>query len=391
MAESFEGHGPVSYDTDQRPEAHVPGTLFELIRDRQQWDDSLSRLPQAHPLQSSTWSTFKCQWGWNSYPLLLSVPDGQNSRPVAAAMVLERKMNRLPFSVLYVPKGPIFDYENSRLARVVLAQLERFAKQRRALLVKIDPDVVSSTGAKERQISATGQRFLEDLHRRGWVPSGDQIQYRNTVVVDLRPDEAELLAAMKQKTRYNIRLATKKGVTVRFGDNSDLEAVAQLYLETAERDDFVVRQKDYYLSAWSSMFDAGMAQPVLAEHEGTILAALVLVHFGQKSLYMYGASSSKGRNLMPSYLLQWEAIKWSRQAGYSLYDFWGAPDEFVPEDSMWGVWRFKSGFGGQVVRHVGAWDFAARPLASRLYNSLLPQYRRWIGRQSRSEAASDFV
>ncbi len=125
-----------------------------------------------------------------------------------------------------------------------------------------------------------------------------------------------------------------------------------------------------------------MAQPLLAEFEGQPIAAVVLVRYGQRVIYMYGASTELERQRMPNHLLQWEAIRWAKSKEASVYDFWGAPDEFVETDRMWGVWRFKQGFNGQVVRHIGAWDYPVRPLLYWAYTVALPKYLAHIRAQT---------
>ena len=137
---------------------------------------------------------------------------------------------------------------------------------------------------------------------------------------------------------------------------------------------FTIRPQAYYLDAWQSFYDAGMAQPLIAEYEGTPLGAVMVVAYGGRAIYMYGASTEQERNRQPNYLLQWEAIRWAKEQGCHVYDFWGAPDEFVESDSMWGVWRFKSGFGADVVRHIGAWDYAPNGLWYWLYTVVIPRY-----------------
>ena len=117
-----------------------------------------------------------------------------------------------------------------------------------------------------------------------------------------------------------------------------------------------------------------MGQPLIADVDGQPVAAVVLVRFGDKVIYMYGASSARERERMPNHLLQWEAIRWARVQGAKVYDFWGAPDEFIESDRLWGVWRFKAGFNAEVVRTIGAWDYPARPLWYRAYTDLMPRY-----------------
>jgi lipid II:glycine glycyltransferase (peptidoglycan interpeptide bridge formation enzyme) len=277
-------------------------------------------------------------------------------------------------SILYVPKGPVLPYEDARLRREVLAQLEQLARKQRAIFIKIDPDVARSRGLEPVVPESTGEEFLADLQNRGWQFSDDQIQFRNTVELDLQRDEDEILGAMKSKTRYNIRLAGRKEVLVRRGTPADFRLIADMYETTAERNEFTIRPPGYYLDAWESFYEAGMAQPFIAEYEGLPLGAVIVVKYGGRAIYMYGASTNRERNRMPNYLLQWEAIRWAKEQGCKIYDFWGAPDEFVESDPLWGVWRFKSGFEGEVVRHVGAWDYAPRPLWYRLYTELIPRY-----------------
>jgi lipid II:glycine glycyltransferase (peptidoglycan interpeptide bridge formation enzyme) len=193
------------------------------------------------------------------------------------------------------------------------------------------------------------------------------------MLLDLRYDEEALMMAMKQKTRYNVRLSQKRGVTTRLGGLDDMELLYQLYVETASRDGFVTRPFPYYRQAWASFIEAGLAQPIIAEHRGQAIAHVIIFGFGKRAWYFYGASSDDDRNNMPTYLLQWEAIRWARAQKMSTYDFWGAPDNFYDEnDALAGVYRFKAGFGGTVVRRIGAWDYPARPRLYQLYTQVMP-------------------
>lgn len=290
------------------------------------------------------------------------------------AMVLKRRVPRLPLSILYVPKGPALDFHDVPLRRQMLAQLEQLARREKAIFIKIDPEVVRSWGLDDERVSPLGKATMRDLTERGWRLSDDQVQFRNTVELYLNRTEEDLLAAMKPKTRYNIRLAERKGVVVRRGTPADFPAIAEMYQETAARDGFTVRPKEYYLDGWTALYQARMAQPLVAEVESRPVAAVILVRFGERVIYMYGASRNEARERMPNHLLQWEAIRWAREQGARVYDFWGAPDEFAEHDRLWGVWRFKAGFNGEVVRFIGAWDFPARPLWYRIYTQFIPRY-----------------
>lgn len=358
---------------DHEPFMHYRASTFKRETSPIAWEQALARLPNPHPLQSWTWGTFKSRWGWQPLPSLMTV--AENSwEPLAAALILKRPIPRTPFCLLYVPRGPILDYNDRALRQQVLAQLEKIARRERAIFVKIDPEVVKAWGEAGERPSPIGGRFVQELRQRGWRFSAEQIQFRNTVELPLEASEEALLEAMKPKTRYNIRLAARKGIVIRQGTPADFPQIAQMYAETAVRDQFTIRPTAYYLDIWNAFYQAGMAQPLLAEYEGRAIAAVVLVRYGRRVIYMYGASTDQERQRMPNHLLQWEAIRWAKAQGAAVYDFWGAPDEFVETDRMWGVWRFKQGYSGQVVRHIGAWDYAARPLLYWAYAQLLPRY-----------------
>jgi lipid II:glycine glycyltransferase (peptidoglycan interpeptide bridge formation enzyme) len=350
---------------------HAPAFNQELSEVA--WQQALAGLPDAHALQSWVWGEFKSRWGWTAQRLTLATHRSSHE-PLAAAQVLKRKIPRLPYSILYVPKGPILNYDDGELRRQVLRELENLARRERALLVKIDAEVAQYRGLEQEWVSPSGAEFIHELEQRGWLYSAEQVQFPNTVLLDLTRSEDVLLAAMKSKTRYNIRLAGRKGIIVRQGELADLKTIGAMYQETAARDGFTIRPLAYYLDAWRSFFEAGMGVPLLAEFEGEPVAAVFLVKYGDRVTYMYGASTSRERKRMPNYLLQWEAIRWAKEQGCTTYDFWGAPTEFVETDPLWGVWRFKDGFRGDVVWHIGAWDYAARPFWYNLYTRLLPRY-----------------
>lgn len=329
------------------------------ITDRNLWNEAVVQLPGSHVLQSFEWGEFKARHGWR--PTRLLFEEGGQVRAVAS--VLCRPFSRFPLRVMYVPKGPLLDYGDGQLLDHVLASLEELARAQRAIFIKIDPDVRLEEG-----------QVIEALQARGWRPSSEQIQFRNTILIDLRPGEDELLANMKAKTRYNIRLAARKGVQVRLGGLADLPLFYQMYAETSRRDDFIIRPFAYYRDAWGAFIEAGLARLFLAEYEGEPLAGLMTFRFGQRAWYMYGASTEKYRHLMPNHLLQWEAMRWARSEGCTVYDLWGAPDVLSEDDPLWGVYRFKEGLGGQFVRHIGAYDYpVSRPLYG-FYTVLMPRY-----------------
>lgn len=341
------------------------------------WNTLITSIPgaSAHIFQTWQWGEFKQKYGWQASAHTWKDDNGFTQ---AAALILQRSVSLLgiTFQVFYVPKGPTLDWQEAPLVERVLHDLEKYAQDRSAIFIKIDPDVALGSGipATEDTVEFRGGLAIQaKLENRGWQFSQDQIQFRNTVMIDLALDDTTLLAAMKQKTRYNIRLAEKKGVTVRSGGLADLDMLTGMYAETAVRDGFVIRSTDYYQALWRSFLEAGVAEPLIAEVDGQAIAAIFIFHFHGIARYIHGMSREQHRELMPNYLLQWEAIKRSRQLGCHTYDMWGAPDVFDESDPLWGVYRFKEGFNGTVLRTLGAWDFTSRPLLYKLYTTILPR------------------
>jgi len=355
------------------------------VNDAQVWDRALLDLPDPQVLQSWAWGELKGRHGWDPGRLLFR----QGVQAVAAASVLERRalsLPLLPAAVLYVPRGPALDWNDEPLAERVLGELEALARRRRAMFVKIDPDVYYSEAAPAfSPRPATAPQVAALLTRRGWRFSGSQVQFRNTVLLDLRPGEEALLAGMKQKCRYNLHLAQRRGVEIRRGTARDLDLFYALYAETAQRDGFPIRPPAYYHDAWGSFLAAGQGCLLLAEVEGEAVAGVLTVTFGPTAWYMYGASSERHRSLMPNNLLQWEAMCCARDAGCTLYDLWGAPENLDESDPMWGVTRFKLGLGGELARGLGAWDYAPWPAAYQLYTTVIPRYLSLLRRRAHAD------
>jgi len=351
----------------------------ETITERDTWNYALRALPYAHVLQTWEWGEFKrTTTGWN--PLRLAFKQGDAI--VAMASVGIRSIGQL--KVMYVSKGPALAYEDSVLTAQVLDYLQSLARKQFAIWLKIDPDVILATGVpgeEDDQPDPTGQAVLQTLQARGWRFSNDQVQFRNTVNIDLTLDEETLLAQMGQNTRRKVRTAEKKEVMVRSGTEADLHILYDLYKTTGERDGFLIRPLEYYTHEWRYLIQAGLAQPLIAEFEGKPIAHIILFHFGRKCWYFYGASANDERDRMPNYLLQWEAMRWAKAQGYAIYDMWGAPDEFTESDSMWGVFQFKRGFRGTVTRHIGAWDYAPYMPLYTAYTRLWPRVLNWMRRR----------
>ncbi len=340
------------------------------------WNEIVCELPYAHVLQTWEWGEFKRETtGWHPQRVAFK----RDGEIVAAASIGVRRVG--PFPMMYVPKGPTMAYEDGEVCGFVLDWLQQLARDHRAVWLKIEPDIAAATGIPgeaDDTPNPAGQALIGTLQQRGWRFSGDQVQFRNSIKIDFTQSEDALLAAMSQNTRRKVRVAEREGVTVRAATADDLPTLYALYQETGARDEFLVRPAWYYEQAWQRFMEAELAHALIAEFEGKPLAHVILFHFAETCWYFYGASSNEERQRMPNYLLQWEAIKWAKARGYKTYDFWGAPNVFDENDPLWGVFAFKRGFRGTVVRHVGAWDYAPFPPLYRLYTQVAPRVRRWL-------------
>lgn len=350
----------------------------------QSWNELIASLPLAHLLQTWEWSQVKAKYGWQAMPF---VWQAAMAKPVAAAMVLKRRFPVGGFAkkmcVLYIPKGPLMDWDDAALRARVLDDLQAFAKRQGAIFVKVDPDVALGAGVPRTEEAVefnSGQEARSELTLRGWKFSQDQIQFRNTVLIDLSPSEDEMLRRMKQKTRYNIRLAKKKGVTVRVGTVDDLPLLYRMYAETSLRDGFLIREEGYYQTVWRNFMSVPLStfslqpfsEPLIAEVDGQTVGAVSMFYFAGQAIYLFGMSRDEHREKMPNYLLQWEALRRAKTLGCQIYNLWGAPNEFDESDELWGVFRFKEGLGGYVLRTIGAWDFTPNPILYKMYTEVLP-------------------
>ena len=310
------------------------------------WNQYLSARPNAHLLQTGEWGELKSAFGWKPV------------RMIHGELGLQILFRRLPlgFTIGYIPKAPLTVQRaanNPELCR----EIDSLCKRNRAIFLKLELDVWQDS---EPSSQITNYQLRISPHN---------IQPPRTIIIDMRDSEEAILARMKQKTRYNIRLSEKKGVTVRAW--ADLASFHQMMLLTGGRDGFGVHSREYYQRVYELLHPKQMGELLLAEYEGQPLAALFVARNGNRAYYLYGASTDEERNRMPTYLLQWEAMKWAKARGCEEYDLWGVPDEDEAtleanfekrQDGLWGVYRFKRGFGGQIKRAVQAMDRVYQPL-----------------------------
>jgi peptidoglycan pentaglycine glycine transferase (the first glycine) len=329
------------------------------------WNNFLTNHPDAHILQTGEWGELKSAFGWEPVRLILPSRTGAPlllaARTVDDGLGAQILFRRLPLglTLAYLPK-PVGSDQMSVFSDQFWVEVDAVCKKHRAVFLKVEFDIWDIDTVDTSHVALR--------------TSAHNIQPPRTIVVDLRGTEDDILARMKQKTRYNIRLAAKKGVTVRPWD--DLPVFHQMMLVTGGRDGFGVHSLEYYQRAYELFHPTGMAELLVAEYEGIPLAALMVFTHGKRAWYVYGASNDRERNRMPTYLLQWEAMRWARSKGAEEYDLWGVPDadeetleaHFTERsDGLWGVYRFKRGFGGELKRAVQAIDRIYNPLFYRLY------------------------
>ncbi len=355
---------------------------MRLLRPDEQaaWNAFAGAAPTGHLLQSAEWGAFKAEWGWQARRIVVERADTPPGTAILAGVqvLLRQPFPRVPFKVAYVPRGPVADALTTapRVLGALWGGLHRVCRRQHVIFCKIEPNLPASPALTAEWQSA------------GFRPAS-HIQPLSSILLDLDGSEEDLLGRMKPKTRYNIRLAGRRGVQVHAATGEDeLRAFHAMMEVTGDRDEFVVRPFDYYRDAWRQFTGAhGLGAPAVTlllathpDHGTQPIGGLMIFAFAGEAIYLYGASSDTGREHMPNSLLQWEASRWARAQGCRTYDFWGIPDhpEAAAPDGdnpnvrqgLWGVYRFKQGFSGREVTYTGGWDFVYNPILYRLY-----QYR----------------
>ncbi|HPV07178.1 MAG TPA: peptidoglycan bridge formation glycyltransferase FemA/FemB family protein, partial [Aggregatilineales bacterium] len=329
------------------------------------WDRFVEE-QNGHILQTSRWGALKEAFGWRAE--LVALADG--GRICAGALVLFRPLPLGLGSIAYIPRGPVVDWSDGATVQALLSAIDERARRQGAILLKVEPDERDTVEMRER------------LTALGFRESPQTVQPPRTILIDISDVQGdpegddEVLMRMSGTCRRKVRVAYRKNIKVRECGVEDVATYARLANVTGERNDFGVHSEAYYRKAYE-LFAPEHAALLMASYDGKDVAGLFVFAFGRTAWYFYGASSNEERNRMPTYALQWEAMNWARARGCTVYDMWGIPDapeeqleaEFQHrQDGLWGVYGFKRGFGGEVVRAVGAWDRIYRPLLGRAYD-----------------------
>lgn len=299
---------------------------------------------KGHFAQSVLWAKQKPQWTWKA--IISTDSDGQIRGSLA---VLIRKVPFTGLTLMYGCRGPVCDPENKEVLADLIDGARKLARTYHSYCIKLDPD-----------ITVTNTDFLETMESFGFRHTktgknfeGIQPKFVFRLDVEGKTTE-ELLADFHQKTRYNLRLAGRKGVEVSLCGKEAVPDFSRLMNITGERDGFGVRQASYFEGLLDHLGEH--ARLYMAYYEGQAIAGTLAIWYGDKVWYLYGASSNEHRRLMPNYLLQWRMIEWAVEKNCRIYDFRGVSGDLNPDSPLYGLYKFKRGFGGDFTEFIGELD-----------------------------------
>lgn len=309
-----------------------------------EYEAFLQRHPKGHFSQSVLWAKQKPMWIWKA--LACRDEAGQIKGTLA---VLIRKVPGTPFTLMYACRGPVCDPDDQETLTALLDGAKQLAKEYHSYVIKIDPDIPSSNTDFMARMEKLGFRLKDG----GKNFEAIQPKYVFRLNVDGKTEE-EIQAGFHQKWRYNIRVAQKKGVEVKICGKEMVPDFARIMLETGVRDGFVTRQPEYFAAMLDNLGEH--CRLYMAFHEGQPIAGTLAIAYGDKVWYLYGASSNEHRNLMPNYLLQWSMIQWAIEEKCRIYDFRGVSGDLSEDNPLYGLYKFKKGFGGEFTEFVGEMD-----------------------------------
>lgn len=342
----------------------------------QEFDTFVENHPQGGFTQSTAWRKVKSNWGYEG---VISRDTQGNIQGTVGVLV-----QKIPFigtSFLYAPRGPVCNLHDRQVLADLKTGIDLLAKKHRAHLFKMDPDTLFSDTEFCRIAQEMG--FVQHYGPDGF--EGIQARFNYRLYLRGRTEE-ELFAALSQKTRYNIRVARKHGVQIEVVGPERLDDFMRIMRATGERDGFNIRPKAYFERMLAALGDH--VRLYMAFYEGQAISGAITTCFGKKTCYVYGASDNIYRNVMPNYLIQWEMIRWAIATGCDLYDFQGVSGILDENHHMYGLYRFKKGFNGQLDELAGEFDYTYRPLSAHMVDtalslhSKLNQWKRKLGRDA---------
>lgn len=318
---------------------------------------------RSHILQSAEWGKVKKDWT-NEFVIVRD----EKGAIEGTMSILIRNIPMFPCTFMYAPRGPVCDLHNEEVLKKITEGAKEIGKKYKAMSLKIDTD----TPATDTEYAALMEKLGYKLRNNYFNLEG--VQARFLMRVDLKDKtEEELLASFHHKTRYNIRVAQKKGVEIRIGTREDIPKFFELMQTTGDRDGFMIRGIDYFYRMYDSL--GPYCRLFLAyagddpDHKVCVSGTMAGL-YGNKCLYLYGASSNEYRNFMPNYLIQWEMIRWSLENGCTIYDLRGVPGIVEDENNpIYGLYRFKKGFAGEATEMIGEFDLVMKPGWQKLFTA----------------------
>ena len=327
--------------------------MYEFITEKTlpEYEAFVQSHPKGNFAQSYLWGKQKPMWQWDAIAVR-----GEDGAIRGSLAVMTRKVPGIGRTLMYGCRGPVCDLDDRETFSQLLDGAKVLAKKYKSYVIKIDPDVPSSNTAFSSMLQSFGFRAKEG----GKNFEAIQPRYVFRLNVEGKTEE-ELLANFHQKWRYNIRLAERKGVTVRICGKEMVPAFSDLMLTTGVRDGFVTRKPEYFAAMLDNLGEHARLYMAF-DPSDTPIAGTLAIHYGDKVWYLYGASSNEHRNLMPNYLLQWRMIQWAVKTNCRIYDFRGVSGDVSEDNPLYGLFRFKQGFGGDFTEFVGEMDLVLSPV-----------------------------
>ena len=327
--------------------------MYEFITEKTlpEYEAFVQSHPKGNFAQSYLWGKQKPMWQWDAIAVR-----GEDGAIRGSLAVMTRKVPGIGRTLMYGCRGPVCDLDDRETFSQLLDGAKVLAKKYKSYVIKIDPDVPSSNTAFSSMLQSFGFRAKEG----GKNFEAIQPRYVFRLNVEGKTEE-ELLANFHQKWRYNIRLAERKGVTVRICGKEMVPAFSDLMLTTGVRDGFVTRKPEYFAAMFDNLGEHARLYMAFDPND-TPIAGTLAIHYGDKVWYLYGASSNEHRNLMPNYLLQWRMIQWAVETNCRIYDFRGVSGDVSEDNPLYGLFRFKQGFGGDFTEFVGEMDLVLSPV-----------------------------
>jgi len=299
---------------------------------------------KGHFLQSPEWAKVKDMWANE-----VLIVDDENGKIKGSMSLLIRKVPVFRNTIMYSPRGPVCDIYDRDTIQELVDGARELAKKHKSYVLKIDPDIPADDEKFTDMMADMGFKFSKSKNFEGVQP---RFVFRKNVA---GMTEDEVFMSFHSKTRYNVRLAMKKGVEARIGTREDLPAFCDIMMTTGVRDKFIPRSLEYFEKMYDEMGD--YLRLYLIYYQGQLLSGAVAILYGDKVWYLYGASSNEHRNVMPNYLMQWEMMKWTVENGCDIYDFRGVSGDLNKGQQLYGLYRFKQGFNGDFIEFVGAADY----------------------------------